>query len=109
MKSVTACYLTAVFIALALAPLEAQSVFNNNAGDSDWNTATNWTPTGVPSAGTNVQIGTQPSNDFIFIDAGAPSVISSITYNNTLTGATQLLGNNGADSLQVNGTIANAS
>lgn len=85
--------------------LQAQTVWNNPANDSSWNTPSNWSA-GVPTPTSAVSIAAQPADDVLGIDTGGPTTIASLTFDSTLTASVDVapLFN---ETLQVNGGITN--
>ena len=98
----------ALLVLSGLAPLSAQTVWNDAGLDASWSNSSNWT-NGVPSTSTAVQIGTQPSLGLIGIDTGnITNTIGSLTFNNTLSDAFALVPL-GIETLTVTGAITNGS
>lgn len=101
------CFL---FLVLSALSIQAQTVttWNNGAGDQTWSNGGNWSA-GVPNSLSNVQFGTQPTGDLIYIDSSSPSpvTVASITFNNTLASSMQLVAGFGTEILQVDGSITN--
>ena len=100
-------YLTSLLLLLGLGlsqPLLAQKTWTGAAGTSDWNTASNWSPTGVPTATDDVTIQTVSSPQVYptisTTDATAKSVI--LNSNTFLT-----IANTGK--LTINGFSSNTS
>lgn len=100
--------LTSLAIAMLASQAKSQvTVWDDGDGDQIWSSVGNW-DNGVPSASSNVQIGTQPTGDAIAIDTGSVTV-ASFQFNNTLTAITDITTLGGTDTLQVNGAITNNS
>jgi hypothetical protein len=53
-----------------------------STGSTDWNTASTWSPTGVPIATDNVII---RAGDIVTVNASPPTRVASITFNNNST------------------------
>jgi hypothetical protein len=86
----------------------AQSIWTNGGDGTTWLDTGNWTPASVPVTTTNVQIGTQPTLDFVGLDTGGAVIIASLTFNNTLTNTVDIAPLS-IETLQVNGAITNNS
>lgn len=84
------------------------TVWTDGAGDQMWSSTANWNTGLVPSSSTNVQIGTQPTGDQIGVDTGGEVVVSSFTFNNTLTSSVDIAPLT-TEKLRVNGAITNNS
>jgi len=99
-----------VLTALSFAPLKAQSTtFNNDDANSSWSDSGNWSNTSPVTIGSTavVFIGTQPFNNQIGVDTGTnPNIISSLTFNNTLTGDMSIIPGFGNEELTVGGATA---
>jgi T5SS/PEP-CTERM-associated repeat protein len=88
----------------------AQSVWTAGSNSTDWFTSGNWSPNGVPTAGTNVVVDT--TSPFPTVISGAPAVsnLSTIgtaagsTGNVTVTGAGSTWTNSSALDLGVDGS-----
>jgi hypothetical protein len=50
-----------------------------STGSTDWNTASTWSPPGVPIATDNVII---RAGDIVTVNASPPTRVASITFNN---------------------------
>ncbi len=72
-----------IFLVFGFVTAQAGTVYTTNGNGTDWNTATNWTPTGVPNANNwpNDQIivnhNMTTSNDLRIIGAGSSLTINS--------------------------------
>src|SRR5688572_13411435 len=57
---------------------------NNGTGDGKWNTASNWSPAGVPTSADDVEIGvTDQTSNYLTIDSTATA--NSLTIGNAFT------------------------
>jgi len=73
------------------------------ATDNDWNKASNWNPTTIPTATDNVIIPNVTNNPIINQDAGSPAVC-----NNIIVESSAVVTVNAAKALTVNGFISNS-
>ncbi len=98
----------ALLVFSGLAPLSAQTVWNDAGLDASWSNSANWS-NGVPSTATAVQIGTQPSLGLIGIDTGnVTNTIATLSFNNTLSDDFAIVPL-GIETLTVTGAITNNS
>ncbi|MEI6749997.1 MAG: T9SS type A sorting domain-containing protein [Bacteroidota bacterium] len=74
----------------------------NGSADSDWNTATNWTPNAIPSETTNVSIPDVTNDPVINQSVTSPAQCNNITIQ---TGAVLTI--NAGKALTVSGTLTN--
>lgn len=91
-------------------PLPAQSIWNDNTADEEWDTAGNWSTGTVPNSSVvSVEIGTQPGGDNLMGLATAVEV-GNLSFLVTLTQAMEIevAGGIGTE-LSVNGPITNSS
>lgn len=96
-----------IFVSV-LSPSFAQTIWTDGGGDNSWLNTANWNPGAVPISTTAVQIGTQPTGNFVGIDTGGPTTVASFTFNNTLTAPVDVAPL-ATETLQVNGAITNNS
>jgi len=111
MNTHTLRLLTASFTALAalsLAPLSAQTAWTSTT-DSQWTTATNWSPNAVPTINTDVVINVTPAGDLIGGPGNTNLPANSITFGTNPTLGALTITTAGGDVLIVNGAITNNS
>ncbi len=69
-------------LALAVTAAKAQTF---NGSDTNWSTATAWTPNGVPAAGANITIQDATTNNTLLLDGATLRSIGSLTFGTTGT------------------------
>jgi hypothetical protein len=74
----------------------------NGSADSDWNTATNWTPNAIPTAASDVSIPDVTTNPMVNQPAASPAQCNNITIE-----AGAVLTINTGKALTISGTLTN--